>query len=187
MDCSPPGSSVQGILQARMMEGVTIPSSGRSCWPREWTDIFVSPALAGTFLTWGFPGSTSGIHWFLVKRQARTTANLQIILIQLETEFIQIWALILVRYSKPRLPMSSGRWWGAHKHSKLSSYKECYWTFWEAGQTAWELSRKLLTGAAALFARSHLHVRGKDVWNSLGVSPSGYTRVLTEQHHSKKE
>ena len=187
MDCSPPGSSVQGILQARMMEWVTIPSSGRSSWPREWTDIFVSPPLAGTFFTTSATWEAPGLHWFLVKRQARTTANLQIILIQLENEFIQIWALILVRYSKPRLPMSSGRWWGAHEHCKLSSYKGCYWTFWEAGQSAWELSRNLLAGAAALFARSHLHVRGKDVWNSLGVSPSGYTRVLTEQHHSKEE
>ena len=28
MDYSPPGSSVHGILQARMLEGVAIPSSG---------------------------------------------------------------------------------------------------------------------------------------------------------------
>ena len=28
MDCSPPGSSVHGILQARILEGVVIPSPG---------------------------------------------------------------------------------------------------------------------------------------------------------------
>ena len=32
MDCSPPGSSVHGIFQARMMEWVDIPSSRESSW-----------------------------------------------------------------------------------------------------------------------------------------------------------
>ena len=174
MDCSPPGSSVQGILQARMMEWVAIPSSGRSSWPREWTNIFVSPTLAGTFFTTSATWEALGLHWFLVKRQARTTANLKTILIQLGNEFIQIWALILVRYSKPRLPMSLGRWWGAHEPHKLSFYKEYYWTFWEAGQSAWELRRNLPAGAAALLARSHLHVRGRMseihwVWAPVGT------------------
>ena len=34
MDCSPPGSSVHGILQARILEGVATPSSRGSSWPR---------------------------------------------------------------------------------------------------------------------------------------------------------
>ena len=34
MDCSPPGSSVHGILQARMLEWVTMPSSRGSSRPR---------------------------------------------------------------------------------------------------------------------------------------------------------
>ena len=33
MDCSPPGSSVQGILQARMLEWVAMPSSRGSSDP----------------------------------------------------------------------------------------------------------------------------------------------------------
>ena len=39
MDCSPPGSSVQGILQARILEQVAMPSSRGSSQPREWTEI----------------------------------------------------------------------------------------------------------------------------------------------------
>jgi len=35
MDCSPPGSSVHGILQARILEWVAIPFSRRSSWPRD--------------------------------------------------------------------------------------------------------------------------------------------------------
>ena len=35
MDCSPPGSSVHGILQARILEWVSMPSSRRTSWPRD--------------------------------------------------------------------------------------------------------------------------------------------------------
>ena len=39
MDCSPPGSSVHGILQARILEWVSMPSSRGSSWPRDRTCI----------------------------------------------------------------------------------------------------------------------------------------------------
>ena len=37
MDCSPPGSSVPGLLQARILEWVAILFSGGSSWPRDRT------------------------------------------------------------------------------------------------------------------------------------------------------
>ena len=39
MDCNPPGSSVHGIVQARIMEWVAIPSSRRSSRPGDYTRI----------------------------------------------------------------------------------------------------------------------------------------------------
>ena len=39
MDCSPPGSSVRGILQARILEQVAMPSSRRSFQPRNQTCV----------------------------------------------------------------------------------------------------------------------------------------------------
>ena len=48
MDCSPPGSSVQGILQARVLEWVAISFSRRSSWSRDWTHI---SCIAGRFFT----------------------------------------------------------------------------------------------------------------------------------------
>ena len=39
MDCSPPGSSVPGISQARRLEWVAMPSSRGSSWPRDWTRV----------------------------------------------------------------------------------------------------------------------------------------------------
>ena len=39
MDCSPPGFSVLGILQARILEWVAIPFSRESFWPRDQTRV----------------------------------------------------------------------------------------------------------------------------------------------------
>ena len=39
MDCSPPGSFVHGILQARILKWVAMPSSSVSSQPRDWTCI----------------------------------------------------------------------------------------------------------------------------------------------------
>ena len=40
VDCSPPGSSVRGILQARILEWVAVPSSRGSPWPRDGACVF---------------------------------------------------------------------------------------------------------------------------------------------------
>ena len=40
MDCSPSGSSVHGIFQARILECVAMPSSRGSAKPRDWTSIY---------------------------------------------------------------------------------------------------------------------------------------------------
>ena len=44
LDCSPPGSSVHGILQARILEWAAMPSSRVSCWPRIEPMSHASPA-----------------------------------------------------------------------------------------------------------------------------------------------
>ena len=48
MDCSPPGSSVHGILQARTLEWVAMPFSRGSSWP---TDHIQVSCIAGGFFT----------------------------------------------------------------------------------------------------------------------------------------
>ena len=47
-NCSPPGSSVHGILQARILEWVAIPSSSASSQPRDQTLV---SRIAGRFFT----------------------------------------------------------------------------------------------------------------------------------------
>ena len=48
MDCRPPGSSVHGLLQARVLEWVSMPSSRGSSQPWDWTQV---SCLAGGFFT----------------------------------------------------------------------------------------------------------------------------------------
>ena len=48
MDCNPPGSSVYGILQARILECNAIPFSRWSSQPRDWTPVC---GIAGRFFT----------------------------------------------------------------------------------------------------------------------------------------
>ena len=51
MDYSPPGSSVHRILQARILEWVSMPSSERFPNPGIEPVSFMSPALGGGFFT----------------------------------------------------------------------------------------------------------------------------------------
>ena len=64
MDCSLPGSSVHGILQARILEWVAIYFSRGSSWPRNWTQV---SCIAGGFLTnWAVREALSQINWPLI-------------------------------------------------------------------------------------------------------------------------
>ena len=49
-DCSPQGSSVHGILQAKTLEWVAMPSSRGSSQPRDWTQV--SHIAGRSFTVW---------------------------------------------------------------------------------------------------------------------------------------
>ena len=59
MDCSPPGSSVHGISQVRILEWVAISSSGDFPNPRIEPESPTSPALTGRFFTTEPPGKST--------------------------------------------------------------------------------------------------------------------------------
>ena len=71
MDCSPPGFSVHGILQARILESVAMPSSRRSSPPRE------LPRKVGkdTALLWNQPEAKSGTHGLTASSSKVTEAR----------------------------------------------------------------------------------------------------------------
>ena len=58
MNCSPPLSCVHGILQARILEWVAMPSSRGSSWPKNWTRVSY---FTGRFFTnWATREAPSG-------------------------------------------------------------------------------------------------------------------------------
>ena len=66
MDCSPPGSLVHGILQARILEWIALPFSKGSFWPRDQTQV---SCIAGRFFTvWATREAQQG---WLRQRQRR--------------------------------------------------------------------------------------------------------------------
>ena len=76
MNSSPPGSSVQRILQARILEWVAISYSKGSSWLRDRTGLLaVSPALVGEFFAPEPPGKPLGKEvllflWITYKTEA---------------------------------------------------------------------------------------------------------------------
>ena len=62
MDCNPPGSFVYGILQARILEWVSIPFSRGSSWPRDWTQV---SCITGGFLLLSLQGSPKHLSIYI--------------------------------------------------------------------------------------------------------------------------
>ena len=63
LDCSPPGSSVHEITQARIPEWVAMPSSRESSWPRNRTRIScVFCIVDGFFSLWAIKEAPSPVH-----------------------------------------------------------------------------------------------------------------------------
>ena len=55
VDCSPPGSSVHGILQAGILEWVAISSSRGSSWPKDQDSLLYEPTGKPRLLDSGLP------------------------------------------------------------------------------------------------------------------------------------
>ena len=64
MDYSPPGSSVHGILQARILEWVAIPFSRGSSPPRDWT--WVSYTAGRSLTIWATKWSPRILEWVAI-------------------------------------------------------------------------------------------------------------------------
>ena len=76
MDCSPPGSSVHGILQARILEWIVIPFSRGISKPRDQTLV---SCITGRFLTILDTGKSSFINTYYEKWNSTYWYNAYII------------------------------------------------------------------------------------------------------------
>jgi len=66
MDCSPPGFSLHGILQARIPEWVVIPFSRESSQPRDRT--WVSCIVRRFFTIWAIKEATRQLLWYSITK-----------------------------------------------------------------------------------------------------------------------
>ena len=64
MDCSPPGSSVHGILQARILECIATPFSRGYSQPRDRTHISYVSCIAGGFCATELPGKAFAWYFY---------------------------------------------------------------------------------------------------------------------------
>ena len=62
MDCSPPGSSIHGIFQAKILGWVAISFSRGSFWPRDWTDVSCISSIGRSVL---YQLSHQGSHLYM--------------------------------------------------------------------------------------------------------------------------
>ena len=69
MGCSPPGSSVHGISQARILEWVVISFSRESSYPQIEPISLTFPVLADRFFTTELPGKPNMSLQSSIKRQ----------------------------------------------------------------------------------------------------------------------
>ena len=96
MDCSSPGCSVHGILQARILEWIIISFSRGSSWPRDWTQVsYVSCT-----------GRQALYHWRLLGGETVTVSHSvvpELNYSRLRLCFVQSWLLWPHRLEPARL------------------------------------------------------------------------------------
>ena len=105
MDCSPPGSSVHGNLQARILGWVAMPFSRGSSRPRDWTCISCVSCIAGIFFT----------HWATWEALAAAAHLLEPSMTACHTQLFQVpnsgCSDASSTYSMSRTPWSPGCWY----------------------------------------------------------------------------
>ena len=79
MDCSAPGSSVHGILQARTLEWVAISFSRGSSQPRDQTHVFCVSCI-GRWILYHYDHLGSHINIYIIMANSRCTAETNTIL-----------------------------------------------------------------------------------------------------------
>ena len=113
MDCSPPGSSVHEILQARVLERVAISSSKGSSQPRDWTHISWVSCIAGRLFTTEPQGSPN----------KNVTTHVKV---------LYMWTYILIlgkTHNHHSLSLSTPPLPHTHTPHSMKCYFEETWTF----------------------------------------------------------
>ena len=148
MDCSPPGSSVHGILQARILERVAISFSRGSSGPRDQTRI---SCIAGVFFTAVPPGEP----WCRIRAQLRKPRGWDGCMAS-PTQWTWVWA-------------GSRGWWWTGKPGMLQSMGSQRvrhdWATELNWRQPWRVERKQKTETRLyLVTVSHLAISSARSW-----------------------
>ena len=100
MDCSLTGSSVHGILQVRILEWVSTPSSRGFSWPRDWACVLCGSCIVGIFFTAEPPGKPVSLLYnsalLMTKAQSQGTAWLQWIhFVKKQLRFLYLYSYVV--------------------------------------------------------------------------------------------
>ena len=111
-DCSPPGSSVHGILQARILEWVAISFSTVSFWSRDRTQVFW---IAGRFFT----------VW--VTREAQRTLGICGCFYLLGVDSVLVFNVIFFLILKSIIWYGKSLWWSLVKKKMIFTSVSATW------------------------------------------------------------
>ena len=121
MDCSLPGSSVHGILQARILERVAIPFSRGSSQPRDWTHVLLWLLHCRQILHCWATGEAKKKSW------SKFIRNCVCLRIRTEDAPSAFWSL------RPRKEVS----WERKMFSEKWESEYCYFIVWISSPCAW--------------------------------------------------
>ena len=153
MDCSLPGSSVLGILWARILEWVAIPFSRGFSWFRDWTQISWT---AGRFFTiW----ATRWVYF-----QISYTGKFNLFILALHSETLPdddtenlLTMLMFLPRTGSLINLNGNTQWNSAKW--IHPYGN-YWTPWAAGSIVWALSHHLRDLSGGQLGHDHTHPEG---------------------------
>ena len=167
MDCSPPGSSVLGISQVRILEWVAISFSRRSSQPRDWTWIFCT---AGRFFTvWDTKGRRNSpqlsvlqclflVHTLSVSRGADFS-------ILLEMSFVRITVVAVVYwFNQNLLSAEKGSVSSLIKISYLQNEADSFHCTCLCFSSHSEMSRRGLFGEDRVTFNCDCFMQGLNIW-----------------------
>ena len=99
MDYSLPVCSIQGILQARILEWIATPSSKGSSRPRDRTCISCNSCIAGRFFTTELPGKPLHIHTHTYIHTLGKSTLLNICIVNVLSQAISVAFFIFLKMS----------------------------------------------------------------------------------------
>ena len=145
IDCSPPGSSVHGILQARALEWVAISSSGRFSWPRKQTHISCVSCIRRQILYHWAPWKPQEL---LRRQNSCCWASPPEFLIG--QAFGQVWSFTLASLVQWTWTWADARrWWGTGKYGALQPMGSPLLGNWTTATTRSQLMQRLIDASGS--------------------------------------